>query len=137
MDIILLVISLLQFLFILWIKAELESSVRNQYDKNLEDYKNLYLRKEQSSKIAELFATWITKKEGEDKNDKYIRYKSLNQLSFELTLWIPDEKLLKEVMERLSNKPNAKEVKEILMSCREMIQDKENSLIKAQDIVHF
>lgn len=130
-------ISITQFLFSIWIKSRLENSIRHEYDKQLEDYKEMYFKREQSSKISALLATWISKLENETPKDKSLRFKKLNQLSFELALWIPDEILLKELMKRLSNDPEAQDIKDILLYCRELIQDRKNKDIKAGDLVHF
>ncbi len=130
-------ISIIQFLFGIWLKSRLENSIRHEYDKQLEDYKEMYFKREQSSKISTLLATWISKPADETPKDKALRFKKLNQLSFELALWIPDEILLKELMKRLSNNPEAQGTKDILLYCRELIQDKKNKDIKAGDLVHF
>lgn len=130
-------IQIIQFILTIWIKSRLENSIRHEYDKQLEDYKEMYFKREQSSKISALLATWISKPENETPKDKALRFKKLNQLSFELALWIPDEILLKELMKRLSNDPEAQGIKDILLYCRELIQDKKNKDIKAGDLVHF
>ena len=47
-------------------------------------------------------------------------------MSYELSLWIQDEKLLKKIMSRLTHGGNTPQVKELLVEMRELILDKKS-----------
>ena len=85
-----------------------------------------FRKREQAAMVASLFAEWI---------DWPNERKELNRLTWEATLWLPD-KLAKEVNKRLVNAPEAKNIKEILVSIKGLIQGRKSSLNPA-DIVHF
>ena len=106
-----------------------------------EEYRfNIYQRK-QAEKVAELFARWIKYqgKEEEILNREQLRdyYEELNRLSFELAMWIPGEKLVNKIMNRLSNAEGASHIKEIIVEIRELILEKKSKELKANDLVHF
>lgn len=110
------------------------------FSEKIENYKFELLKKEQAAKVAELFAFWLTcdddvlnsftPKERRDHVEK------LNRLVWELAIWIPDENLVKDIMEKLSHS-SRKDIKEILISLREQIQKKKSKKIKWSDIVRF
>ena len=58
-------------------------------------------------------------------------------MSYELSLWIQDEKLLKKIMSRLTHEGNAPQVKELLMETKELILDKKSKELTADDLVHW
>jgi hypothetical protein len=105
-----------------------------------ENYKFELLKMEQAAKVAELFAFWLkcddevlkefTNKERRDHCER------LNKLTWELTIWIPDEKLVEDIMNRLSNN-SRKDIKEIILSIREQIQKKKSKRLKWGDLVSF
>jgi hypothetical protein len=76
--------------------------------------------------VASLFAEWI---------DNPSEQKELNRLTWEATLWLPDE-LAKEVNKRLANAPEAKDIREILVSVKSLIQGRRSSL-NPVEIVYF
>lgn len=83
-------------------------------------------KREQAAIIASLFAEWI---------DRPKEKKELNRLTWEATLWLPDE-LAKEVNKRLANDSEAKNIKDILVNVKRLIHGRKSSLNPA-DIVHF
>ncbi len=105
-----------------------------------ENYKFELLKKEQASKVAELFALWVKhndnslKKLSIDKRNNYIE--KLNKLTWELTIWIPDEKIVMKIMNKLSHKSKS-EIKQIILQIRETIQNKKCNQLKWKDIVNF
>lgn len=104
------------------------------------NYKFEILKKEQATKVAELFSFWLTcndenlksfsKKERSDHCEK------LNRLTWELAIWIPDEELVNEIMKKLSHN-SRKDIKEIILKLREQIQRKKSKKIKWEDLVSF
>lgn len=105
-----------------------------------ENYKFELLKNEQAAKVAELFALWIKYDGIEIENlsdaDKIEYQEKLNRLTWELAMWVKDEKLVKKIMEKLSHSSKS-EIKEIIMQVREVIQNKENKEIEGNDIVNF
>ena len=105
-----------------------------------DNYKFDLLKKEQASKVAELFAFWLkcdddtlakfTEKERKDHCEK------LNKLTWELVIWIPDENLVKEIMGKLSHS-SRKDIKEIILSIREHVQKSKSDKLAWKEIVSF
>jgi len=105
-----------------------------------ENYKFELLKKEQAAKLADLFAYWIkyddetVKKIGDKSRKDY--YQSLNKLAWELAIWIPDEKIISDIMNRLANK-SQKNIQELILEARKLIQKKENKILKEENITYF
>jgi len=105
-----------------------------------EKYKFELLKREQAAKVAELFAFWLrcddevlrefTPKERINHCEK------LNRMAWELAIWIPDEKIVKNIMDKLAHK-SRQEIKEIVLNIREQIQEKKSKELKWEDIVSF
>ncbi len=74
------------FLLKTWIKTRLEASIKHEYDAKLEEFKFDIRKREQSALVAELFSKWIHVDENKMPNAR-----DLNRLSFEMSLWLPDE----------------------------------------------
>ncbi|MFH1440453.1 MAG: hypothetical protein ABIH18_00190 [Candidatus Omnitrophota bacterium] len=115
MGIILGVVTLLQGLSIFIIKTIIENKIKFEFRK-----------REQAAMVASLFTEWSASEPD---------YKKLNQLAWEATLWLPD-KIAKDVNMRLNNAKNAKNVKDILIQVKDVIQGCKSNL-KANEIVHF
>ena len=113
--IILSTVAVFQTLSVFVLKSILKNTIEFEFKK-----------REQAAMVASLFAEWI---------DRPNEHKELNRLTWEATLWLPDE-LAKEVNKRLVNAPDAKEMKEILVSIKGIIQGRKSSLNPAE-IVHF
>lgn len=116
----------LGFLLQTWIKARLEQSIRHEYDKKLEEFKFESRKREQSALVAELFSKWI---KVADENSR-----ELNKLSFEMSLWLPDEVAI-EINKRLKNLNDARPVMNLLIECRKIIQG--DSKMKPEDVTFF
>jgi hypothetical protein len=105
-----------------------------------ENYKFELLKNEQAGRVAELFALWIKYDDIEIESltslEKIEYQEKLNKLTWELTMWIKDEKLVKKIMDKLSHSSKS-DIKEIIMQVREVIQNKKNKEIKWKDIVNF
>jgi hypothetical protein len=58
-------------------------------------------------------------------------------MSFELSIWLKDEELLKKIYSRFTNQIDAPKPKELLIGIREIILGKKPKKLKAGDIVHW
>ena len=54
------VVAALQLIGSLWLKARLESSIKHEYDKKLEEFKFETRRREQSALVAAVLSEWIS-----------------------------------------------------------------------------
>lgn len=109
------ILVVIQGLAFFVLKSILENAIKFEYRK-----------KEQSALVASLFAEWIS----EPQNNK-----ELNRLTWEATLWLPD-KLASEVNQRLKNAEDAKDLREILVEVKTLIQGR-SSKLDPQKIVFF
>ena len=95
----------------------------------------------QANKIAESFARWA-KYDGKEasilkREELYDYYESLTKMSYELSLWIEDEKLVKEIMKRSTNSEGALSTKQLVIKVRELILNKKRKSLTADDLVHW
>ena len=118
------------FLLRTWIKTRLEASIKHEYDAKLEEFKFDIRKREQSALVADLFSKWIHVDENKMPNAR-----DLNRLSFEMSLWLPDE-LAIEIGRRLRNLQDAKPPQDLLVECRKIIQGKDTK-VQPGDITFF
>lgn len=85
-----------------------------------------FKKREQAALIASLFSEWIDKPENR---------KELNRLTWEANLWLPDN-IANEVNKSLAHRPDAKDIREIIVSVKGLIQGKKSSLLPSS-IVYF
>ncbi len=134
-------LGVIQWLLAKWIKTRLEESIRHEYGKDLEDYRFSIYQREQAAKIANFFAKWAKydAKEKDILNERELLdyYEGLTRMSYELSLWIRDEDLVKKIMARLTLSKNAPEVKQLLIEIREHILGQKCKILKAEDLVHW
>jgi hypothetical protein len=109
--------------------AKIEQSVKIKYDKKLEEIKFEIKKREQSALVANMFSKWIVLKDDTDKN------RELNKLSFEMSLWLPDNIAI-EVNKRLRNAKDSKTVMDLIIECRKLINDGKTDL-KPEEITFF
>jgi len=114
-----------------WMKARLEQSIKHEYNKKLEEFKFEMRKREQSAVIANLFSKWLIIKQKSDED----RFRELNRLSFEMSLWLPDE-IAVEINKKLKNLGSAKSIQELLIDCRQIIQGDKTKL-RPEDITFF
>jgi hypothetical protein len=79
--------------------------------------------------VAELFSKWIFVK------DEKSNTRELNKLSFEMSLWLPDDMVI-EINKRLKNLTDAKPAQDLLVECRKIIQQMDTK-VKPGDITFF
>ncbi|EHR6779025.1 hypothetical protein [Vibrio parahaemolyticus] len=125
------IVSALQFLIGLWIKARLESSIKHEYDKKLEDFKYEQKVREQAAKVSKLLA----EARNGDASLSRDRATSLNQQAWELILWLP-EKTARKLSVHLSG-DNKVSMKSILIDVRKLLLKNDNDGLKSDEIVHF
>jgi hypothetical protein len=129
-------ISAIQWAATTWLKARLEASIRHEYDVALAKLQNEYdrqmelfrfdqRRRERAAMIAELFAEWIAKPADD---------KRLNRLSFEASLWLPDD-IVVELSKRLTNTADAKNIEELLVDVRRHLMGKPDA-VEPGHIIH-
>ncbi len=99
------------------------------------------LQRIQAAKIAESFACWAKYAGKEtsvlDKKELYDYYENLTKMSYEFSLWIEDEKLVKEIMKRFTNSEDALSTKQLVIKVRELILNKNPEELTADDLVHW
>lgn len=77
----------IQFLLGYWFKARLTASIKDEKDRLMEEYKYEIKAREQASKVAEYFSYYF--RLGSDKTEA--DYRKINQLAWELALWLPED----------------------------------------------
>lgn len=115
LEIILGALAVLQTLGIFVLKSVLQNTIKFEFK-----------RREQAAMVASLFAELM-----DNPKDR----KDLNRLAWEATLWLPDN-IAREVNKRLNNAPDSKDVKEILVDVKGLIQGRKSKL-NPMDIVHY
>ena len=105
-----------------------------------EKYKFELLKQEQAVRVAELFATWMKIGDKElsqmEETERAEHCEKLNKITWELAIWIPDEAIVKNIMDKLSHN-SQQDIKEIILSIRQQIQKKEHRKLKWEDLVYF
>ena len=131
--------AVVQFLLAVWIRSRIENSIKHEYDKNLEDYKNSELQKQKATMIAQLFAKWIKYGDNSssnlDKEQLIDHYEELNKMSMEISLWIKDEQLLEEIMKAFSWGKGARDIRALIGEVRRLVLYNEKDSFDPQKIV--
>ncbi len=123
-------IGLLFWLLKEWISKRIEKSIQHEYDRQLEDYRFSKLKLQKAELVAKLFSKWI-KYRGREENtltrEQLIdHYEELNRLSIEVSLWMPDSEILKELMLRLQGNEDSLDIRQITGSVRKLILEKDD-----------
>lgn len=109
-------ISLIQILCALWIKARLEGSIKHSYDKKLEDYRYEIKIRDQASKVAEYMELARHLK----MDSPVEAYERANRLSWELAMWLPSE-IYKCMAEALVNPSETNNPLEVVVAVRQLL----------------
>ena len=120
------IMGLFYFLLKEKLKAEIQYSTKINYDRLLEDYKSVQLKRQKAVLVAELLAEWISHPED---------VKKLNQLTFEAFIWLPKETALK-LSDLLSHKSNLITIREVLAEVRTILLGEEET-INPDSIIAF
>lgn len=126
-QIIIVILVAVQSILALWLKSSLTNSIKHEYDKKLEDFKRDQLRKDKAAVVAEFLAEWTHLQGGDTKR--------LNQLLWELSLYLPSE-LVKDIQSMVTNDCNRKSAAQILIAVRNHLLDNEDQLEEFH-ISHF
>lgn len=119
--------AFLQFLASKWIEKRLESSIRNAYDRKLEEFRSEVRRREQAARVAKLLAMHFRQPPPSAAE--------FNELAWELSLWLPAD-LVRALTACLCGAQDAKNPKEILIEVRRHLNPQEDGLL-ADQIVHM
>lgn len=123
--------GIIQFLLSCWIKSRLENSIKAEYDKLIEEYRFELRAKERAEKVAQYLSLYYKDSQN---------FQKLNQLSWELALWLPDY-IYKNLTKAIKNigpgmditKPT---ILDILIDTRKVLLKKPGSLTGNEIIVH-
>ena len=123
----------LQFLASLLVTERLKTSLQKEHSHFLEKLKWDLKVREQAVKVAEYLS--LIREMNTSPNTAEFDYQKLNQLSWELALWLP-EKIYKEMV--LSIKNPTPEVNELttIISIRKLLLEKNSGNLAADDIAH-
>lgn len=110
----------------LWFKFKLQYSVKHEYDKNIEKYKNELESRKKAELIAELLSEWLSFPDTQTK---------LNKLTFEAFLWLPDD-IAKDLSNLLAHEEGGPEIREILLKIRKYLSNN-NTDLKSKEIIIF
>jgi len=134
------IIGIIQWLLTMWIKSRLENSIKHEYDKILEEFKFSIRQREQAAAIAKLFARWIKYNGKEDvllkENEKRDHFEEMNKLNWELAIWMPDEKIVKKINNRLTNK-GGEDIRSLILEVRTLILGKKSDDLKWSELTYF
>lgn len=111
---------------ILWFKVRLQYSIKHEYDKNIEKYKNELESRKKAELIAELLSEWLSFPDTQVK---------LNKLTFEAFLWLPDD-IAKDLSNLLAHTKDAPETRDILLKIRKYLLNN-NTSIESKEIIIF
>jgi hypothetical protein len=99
------------------------------------------LQRIQAAKVAEFFAKWAKYSGKEtsvlERKELYDYYENLTRMSYELSLWIEDEELVKEIMKRFTNSEDALSTKQLVIKARALILNKKTKSLTADNLVHW
>lgn len=124
-------LGVIQWLITKWVATRLEKSIQHEYDIKLEEHRFQQLQRQKAESIARLFARWIKYRGKENKilskSEQFDYYEDLNRMSIEVALWIGDENLIKDVMARFENNPEAKSIHDLIGEVRRLILNKKDN----------
>ena len=127
---VLLGLGVIQFLLSLWIKARLESSIKSEYDKLLEDYRFDLRVREQAEKTAEYIALARNLAETSSEAD----YRRANQLAWELALLLPDD-LYRNLGKALATPSANNNILSVLIEIRKLLL-KTPGTLNDNEVIH-
>ena len=110
--------GLLAWLLSRWAGARIESSIKHEYDRLKIEFEGEHRRRERAQLVAELLAAWMaTPLDGGMTSEQRCR---INRLSFEATLWLPEE-IAAELSKVLQHDPTATNQFELLLRVRSLL----------------
>ena len=123
-------LGVIQFLLGIWIKGRLESSIKSEYDKILEDYRFDLKTREQAAKAAEYMALARDLKPTSTEAE----YRRANQLAWELALWLPDD-LYRKLGKALAVQSSDNNILSVLVEIRKLLL-KNPGTLNDNEVIH-
>lgn len=117
----------IQALLAWWIQSRLSASIKHEYDRKLESLKREHDRREKAAVVAEFLAEWTHVKDADTKR--------LNQLLWELTLYLPAQ-LVRDIKSMCTKSPCGKDAPQVLVAVRDHLLNG-NDPITVGDVTHF
>lgn len=122
-------LAILQYLSSKWLEARLESSIKHEYDKLVEDYKYDIKIREQAARAAEYLALAHRLKADSLQPD----YERANQLSWELAMWLPTE-LYKKMTQAIASPSQDNNVLTVIIECRKLLLKESAGTLNSESI---
>lgn len=119
--------ALLTWLFGKWIGARIDSSIKYEYDQLKLEREGELRRRERAQLVAELLAEWMATSPDGDMSAE--QRKAINKLSFEATLWLPEE-IAAQLSKVLQHDPTAPNQFELLLRVRTLLSGPHKLTIK-------
>jgi hypothetical protein len=110
--------SLLFWLGSKWAGSRIDASIKHEYDRLSLQYEIEAKRRERAQLVAELLAEWMATAPNEAMSSE--QRKKLNRLSFEATLWLPEE-IAKDLSRVLQRDPTAPSMFDLLLRTRTLL----------------
>jgi hypothetical protein len=119
--------AILAWLLSKWLGVRIESSIKYEYDRLKADRENDLKRRERAQLIAELLAEWLATGNGAPMTQA--QRTKLNRLSFECTLWLPED-VAKELSRVLQHDPQAPNRFDLLLKVRALLSGPHSLTVK-------
>lgn len=110
-----------------WIGSRIDSSIKHEYDKRKIEYESELRRRERAQLVAELLAEWMSTPPDDAMSSD--QRKRLNKLSFEATLWLPQE-IAAELSQVLQHDPRAPNMFDLLLRVRSHLSGSHQLTVK-------
>jgi len=124
-------LAILQFLLSIWIKSRLESSIKYEYDKFLEEYKYDIKVREQAARVSEYLALARRLKGKSEDSD----YERANQLSWELAMWLPSD-IYKKMVKAIASPDEKNNELTVVVEVRKLLLGDKAGDLTSDDIAH-
>lgn len=110
----------------------IEATIKHEFDKRAADYKEEIELRRRAQLVAELLAEWMAAAPGEVMTSE--QRKRLNRLSFESTLWLPEE-ISVELSKVLQKSPDAPSHFDVLLRVRKYLSGEHN--LTTAEVTHW
>ena len=124
-------IAIIQFIAATWLKSRLDASIKAENDRLMEDYKYEMRSREQASKVAEYFSYHFRLKPESSEAD----YRRVNQLGWELALWLPED-IYRHVTKAAATNSPEHNIFSALISVRSLLLKEPGNLTQDDILFH-
>lgn len=121
-----------QWLLALWVKTRVEASIKAENDRRLEEYRYEIKTREQAAKVAEYFSYYF----GLQSTSSEADYRRVNQLAWELALWLPED-VYRQVAKAVKHNDEDHNVLTSLIAVRKVLLQVPGSLSADELFLHF